>query len=503
MSKYQLIIPMSGVGQRFKDAGYKELKPFIRIDGKTVIEHILEMYPDSSDVLFILNEADPELELHKQTLLELRPKSKVVCIAPHKKGPGFAIWEAKDFVNRQKPVIVNYADFSGRWDFDAFLSQLKLNDGNILTYTGFNPHMLRSQKFAYVKTNDSGEVIDIQEKSPFTAEPMGEHASAGAYGFISGEILLAAIEKQMDGDLSVNGEFYISLTYKPLLEAGKSIAFFDMYSFNQWGTPEDLEDWIYWNREVKIALQPLLSAEARTNQNLLLLAAGKGSRIVKVSNVEKPFISVGSKKLWQCSINTGIQYEESILITRKALEESFHRENFSKIIALETETSGQAASALLGLRAISNKNLPTTILSCDNILSEVICYEFDGTETTRLAVWVVRDYPPARLKPESYSWVNVDDEGNVKSVHIKSAPPNPENAYLVIGNFSFRTAQLAIEMCESVVGGNITVNDEHYLDSLIQIELEGNRTVGLLVLNHFIALGTMEEFRVMKHYEAI
>ncbi len=503
MSSYQLIIPMSGVGQRFKDAGYKELKPFIRIGGKPIIEHILEMYPDSNDVLFILNEADQELESHKQTLLELRPKSSIICIAPHKKGPGYAIWKAKDFVNRQKPVIVNYADFSGRWDLKAFLAQLELIDGNILTYTGFNPHMLRSQKFAYVKTNFSGQVVDIQEKSPFTAEPMDEHASAGAYGFNSGEILLSAIEKQMQSELSVNGEFYISLTYKPLLEAGKNIAYFDMSSFNQWGTPEDLEDWIYWHHEVEVALQPLLPVEIKSKQNLLLLAAGKGSRVVKVSNVEKPFIPVGSKKLWQCSVNTGIQYAESILITRKSLEGSFGSEVFSKIITVETETSGQAASALLGLREITNKNLPTNILSCDNVLSEVVSVEFKDTENTRMAVWVVRNYPPALLKPESYSWITVDEGGAVISVHIKSAPPNPENAYLVIGNFSFRTAQLAIEMCEEVIDRNLTINNEHYLDTLIQIELEGNRPVGLQELNHFIALGTTEEFKVMKYYEDI
>ena len=31
----QIIIPMTGYGSRFVAAGYKELKPFIKIQGKT------------------------------------------------------------------------------------------------------------------------------------------------------------------------------------------------------------------------------------------------------------------------------------------------------------------------------------------------------------------------------------------------------------------------------------------------------------------------------------
>ena len=34
-----IIVPMSGIGKRFIDAGYKDPKPLIVIDGKPIIEH--------------------------------------------------------------------------------------------------------------------------------------------------------------------------------------------------------------------------------------------------------------------------------------------------------------------------------------------------------------------------------------------------------------------------------------------------------------------------------
>jgi NDP-sugar pyrophosphorylase family protein len=500
MSKFQLVIPMSGVGKRFKDAGYQSLKPFIEVNGKAIIEHILDMYPLDADVLFILNESDPDLETHTQILKNLRPASIVACIPEHKKGPAFAISQAREFIALQKPVIVNYADFSGSWDFKTFLTQLDEFDGNILTYTGFHPHMLRSDKFAFVKLNNSQLVLDIQEKAPFTSVAMNEHASAGAYGFKNGGLLLAAIDTQIQRDISVNGEYYTSLTYKPLLETENSIVILDMDSFNQWGTPEDLEDWIYWHRGVKNALAPLLPKDRIIDESLILLAAGKGSRVVKVANTEKPFIPVGSKNLWECALNNGIKYAETILVTRESLQDFFENNQFSQILTVKNGTTGQAASALLGLRLVEERFSPVSIFSCDNVLSELASFDFKG-KRNRLVVWVVQNYPPATLRPESYSWITVDLDGKVNSVHLKTAPPDPKTAYLLIGNFSFSSAEVAIELCEDLINRDVRVNGEHYLDSLVKIELDNDRDVGFVKLNHFLALGTSEELETMRYYE--
>ena len=43
-----IIIPMSGKGQRFIDAGYEEPKPLIKVDGKPIIEHIIERFTEVS-----------------------------------------------------------------------------------------------------------------------------------------------------------------------------------------------------------------------------------------------------------------------------------------------------------------------------------------------------------------------------------------------------------------------------------------------------------------------
>ena len=50
----KVIISMSGLSSRFSNAGYTIPKFMIQIDGKRVIEHIIDLYPEDSDFLFLL-----------------------------------------------------------------------------------------------------------------------------------------------------------------------------------------------------------------------------------------------------------------------------------------------------------------------------------------------------------------------------------------------------------------------------------------------------------------
>ena len=49
----QIIIPMSGFGERFRRAGYSIPKPLIEVDGKPIIQHVIEMFPGEEKFIFI------------------------------------------------------------------------------------------------------------------------------------------------------------------------------------------------------------------------------------------------------------------------------------------------------------------------------------------------------------------------------------------------------------------------------------------------------------------
>jgi len=49
----KIIVPMAGTGNRFVQAGYEDPKPLIRINGKRIIEYILDMFSDNDEFVFI------------------------------------------------------------------------------------------------------------------------------------------------------------------------------------------------------------------------------------------------------------------------------------------------------------------------------------------------------------------------------------------------------------------------------------------------------------------
>ena len=56
------------------------------------------------------------------------------------------------------------------------------------------------------------------------------------------------MEMEQRQDLELNNELYVSLAYKIMIEKGMKIRVYDKIPhFCQWGTPEDLQDFIKWS----------------------------------------------------------------------------------------------------------------------------------------------------------------------------------------------------------------------------------------------------------------
>ena len=86
----KIVIPMSGLSSRFTAVGYNLPKYLIEVDGKTVIEHIIDLYPKDSEFVFVINDKH-EKETNITEVLDKLVKNKEIVIIPrHKKGPVFS-----------------------------------------------------------------------------------------------------------------------------------------------------------------------------------------------------------------------------------------------------------------------------------------------------------------------------------------------------------------------------------------------------------------------------
>ncbi len=108
----KIVIPMSGIGKRFIDAGYKDPKPLIEVDGKPIIEHVVNLFPEEKDFIFICNSDHLRTTNMRQVLERIAPEGRIVEIPPHKKGPVFAVSHVFGLLDDDEEVIVNYCDFA-------------------------------------------------------------------------------------------------------------------------------------------------------------------------------------------------------------------------------------------------------------------------------------------------------------------------------------------------------------------------------------------------------
>jgi bifunctional N-acetylglucosamine-1-phosphate-uridyltransferase/glucosamine-1-phosphate-acetyltransferase GlmU-like protein len=96
--RYQVVIPMTGVGQRFVDAGYKSLKPLINVGGKSIIAHVLEMFKEAQKIVCVISNEHEQRDTLVSEILRLRPDVTISLIPAHKLGPGHAILQAASLI---------------------------------------------------------------------------------------------------------------------------------------------------------------------------------------------------------------------------------------------------------------------------------------------------------------------------------------------------------------------------------------------------------------------
>ena len=247
----KIVIPMSGTGNRFIQAGYVEdPKPLIRIQGKPIIEYVIDLFPGEKDFVFICRQEHLDSTDMERILLEKCPSGKIVPVKGSKLGPVYAVSCAYDYIDNEEPAIVNYCDFFMNWDYIEFKKTVEENlcDGNVVCYKGFHPHLLHENNFyASCKTDSQNYLLEIREKYSFTENKMDSPQSGGTYYFRKGSYVKKYFSMLMDENIKFGNEYYASLVYNLLLRDGLRVHVYDKVKhFMQWGTPFDLEEYLYW-----------------------------------------------------------------------------------------------------------------------------------------------------------------------------------------------------------------------------------------------------------------
>lgn len=249
-----IIVPMAGMGDRFVKEGYIDPKPLIKVNGKRIIEYVLDMYDKENDnFIFICNEVHDQNTDIRKILLGLVKHGTVISMAQHKLGPVYTVLTIAPLIIEDEPVIISYCDNPVKWDYDNFKQYVKDNgvDGCVISHRGFHPHTLSSTLFAYSKTLPDNRIEEIKEKSCYTNNRFQEHASSGIYYFRYGHYVTKYFKQLINDNLSYKGEFYVTLVFNLLIKDDLRVFSYLNGKVLAFGTPREVQNFEAWQSVLK------------------------------------------------------------------------------------------------------------------------------------------------------------------------------------------------------------------------------------------------------------
>lgn len=509
-----IIIPMSGVGNRFIEAGYTVPKPLIVIDGKPIIEHVCDLFPNEAKFTFICNATHLAQTSMRDILQKIKPDATIVEIPNHKKGPVYAVHLVEHLIEDEEEVIVNYCDFGTHWDYQDFLKHTRQRnaDGAIPAYRGFHPHMLGSTNYAFMR-DEQQWMLEIKEKEPFTNNRMNEYASNGTYYFKKGAYVKKYFNQLMEQDINLKGEYYVSLIYNLLVEDSLKVSIYEIQHMLQWGTPQDVEEYTMWSKYFRHVIDEEQKSSAASNSITLIPLAGRGSRFAKQGYRDpKPLIEVSGKPMIVQAANSLPKSQSYIFVTlqehldqyplQKTLEEAF---SGCKIIAIDHVTEGQAITCNLGLSDNVDENASLLIAATDNgmIYDQKRYQALIDDPSIDAIVFTFKHHVSSKNNPQMYGWVDVDSCNNAKGVSVKVPISNdPFNDHAIVGTFYFRKVALFKEALQQLILKNIRVNDEFYVDSLIGELINLGYKIKAFEVDDYICWGTPDDYETFVYWQS-
>ena len=156
-----ILIPMAGRGKRFEDVGYSFPKPLIDIEGKPMIQLIIENLNLTGKHIFLCQKEHYEKYALDKLLEMLSPNCKIIQIDGITDGAAVTALKAKELINNDEELIIANSDQWINWNPQHFLSFLQNNDadGGIITFISTHP------KWSFVKVNESGLITELAKKN--------------------------------------------------------------------------------------------------------------------------------------------------------------------------------------------------------------------------------------------------------------------------------------------------------------------------------------------------
>jgi glucose-1-phosphate thymidylyltransferase len=208
----QIVVPMAGYGSRMRPHTWSKAKPLIEVAGKTVIDFVLAQFKTLSanwqpEYVFVVSPF--QLDQVNSYIKEFHSEKKVFYVVQEiMRGQADALFLARDHLHG--PMLMSFSDTLIETD----LAVLDSVDYDGLAWVKPVPD---PRRFGVAAVDPQGWVTRMIEK-PQDVE--NNRAVVGFYYFRSGDALMQSIQEQMQRNISLKNEFFLTDSINVMLEHG-------------------------------------------------------------------------------------------------------------------------------------------------------------------------------------------------------------------------------------------------------------------------------------------
>ncbi|MFH1849765.1 MAG: sugar phosphate nucleotidyltransferase [archaeon] len=304
----QVIIPLAGKGTRLRPHTHTVAKPLVRVAGKPVLAHILDMLKPYKidEIIFIVGHLGDQIEEFVSKHYRFNAR---YIVQQELKGQAHAIALARPYVNQD--VLIWFVDTISDADISK-LSGIK-NDGMIFVKEVEDP-----RRFGVVVADKDGIVTQIIEKPE---NPTSNLVNIGLYYIKDSKLMFSCIDELMEKGRKTKGEFYLMDAFTQMIRKG---AKFETCEVNVWEDCGKTDTLLATNRYF---LDHGNAKTAKTKNSVIIPPVYIDDAADIENSIIGPYVSIAAKSVIRNSIIKDSIINEHAVVESAKLKQSIIGDN--------------------------------------------------------------------------------------------------------------------------------------------------------------------------------
>ena len=231
----RILIPAMGKSLFFADSYFPKL--MIEINGKTMLEHIIDDYKSIGDkhYIFVFSEEEcRRFHLDDSARILTDDNADILVLKNETQGALCTCLMAVQYIKDADPLIIANCDQVISEEYAKVIGYFETNndDAGVIVFDSIHP------RWSYTRIDDD-EVVETAEK-----RPLSKNAIAGFYYFRKGNDFVEAAKQVIRKDNRLDGNFYISSAMNEMILLEKKVGYYRISkdSYHSFYSPDKVRE---------------------------------------------------------------------------------------------------------------------------------------------------------------------------------------------------------------------------------------------------------------------